>query len=137
MKTAITLTLIIAFSVMNALSQDLSGVWHGKAVTPDEKEILFVFFFENNANGLTSTMAVPTFDVSDIKPTTTTFENGKLSIDGSNVGMKYEGLYNETTQQIEGSYTEGGVLLALNLKKGNPEMPKINRPQEPVKPYPY
>ena len=43
-------------------------------------------------------MAVPTFDVSDIKPKTTTFKNGKLSIDGSNIGMKYEGILNETTQ---------------------------------------
>lgn len=51
--------------------------------------------------------------------------------------MRYEGVWNETTNQIEGTYTEGGVKLVLSLKKGNPEMAKINRPQEPVKPYPY
>lgn len=120
MKTGIITTFLIALTAMNALSQDIYGVWHGSAKNPDNKDILFVFLFENNQNGLTSTMAVPTFDVSDIKPKTTIFENGKLNIDGSNVGMKYEGLYNETTNLIEGTYTEGGVLLTLTLKKGNP-----------------
>jgi len=137
MKTLIIKTFLIVLTAMNALSQDISGVWHGSAKNPDNKDILFVFLFENTQNGLSSTMAVPTFDISNIKPKTTTFENKKLNIDGSNVGMKYEGILNETTNLIEGTYTEGGVLLALTLKKGNPEMPRINRPQEPVKPYSY
>lgn len=137
MKTTIITLILITLSIVNAFSQDLSGVWHGKAKTPDNKEILFVFLFESTDNGFTSTMAVPTFNVSEIKPKSITFKDGKLSIDGSNIGMKYEGAWNETTNQFEGTYTEGGILLALNLKKGNPEMPKINRPQEPVKPYPY
>jgi len=136
MKTLIT-TIFITFYIVNAFSQNLPGVWHGKAKTPDNKEILFVFLFESNANSFTSTMAVPTFNVSNIKPKTTIFENGKLSVDGSNVGMKYEGVWNETTNQIEGTYTEGGVKLVLTLKKGNPEIAKLNRPQEPLKPYPY
>jgi hypothetical protein len=137
MKTKLITTLLIAFSILNVVSQDLSGVWHGFTKNPDNKEILFVFLFEKTESGFVSTMAVPTFDVSGIKPKTTTFKNGKLSIDGSNVGMKYEGILNETTNLIEGNYTEGGVLLTLNLKKGNPKMSKLNRPQEPVKPYPY
>ncbi|WP_339918366.1 alpha/beta hydrolase family protein [Yeosuana marina] len=137
MKTKLITTLLIAFSILNVVSQDLSGVWHGFTKNPDNKDILFVFLFEKTESGFVSTMAVPTFDVSGIKPKTTTFKNGKLSIDGSNVGMKYEGILNETTNLIEGNYTEGGVLLTLNLKKGNPKMAKLNRPQEPVKPYPY
>ena len=136
MKAIITIVLI-AFSVMNVLSQDISGVWHGVATNSDNKEMLFVFLFENTQEGLTSTMAVPTFDFSDIKPKTTTFKNGILSIDGSNVGMKYQGKVNGTTQQIEGSYTEGATVLPLVLKKGNPKMEKLHRPQEPKKPYPY
>ncbi|MBG7631552.1 MAG: alpha/beta fold hydrolase, partial [Bacteroidetes bacterium] len=105
--------------------------------TPDNKEILFVFLFEKNQEIYNTTMAVPTFDVSGIKPKATTFKNGLLSIDGSNVGMKYEGILNETTQQIEGSYTEGGAVLSLVLKKGNPKMATAKRPQMPIKPYPY
>lgn len=82
-------------------------------------------------------MAVPTFNVSGIKPKVTAFKEGHLTIDGSELGMRYEGVWNETTNKIEGTCTEGGVKLVLTLKKGNPEMPKINRSQEPVKPYLY
>ncbi|MBE0663488.1 MAG: alpha/beta fold hydrolase [Bacteroidales bacterium] len=137
MKSSVLTTILIAICMVNAFSQNLFGVWHGYAKNPDNKEILFVFLFENSQNGLTSTMAIPTFDVSGIKPKTTAYENGKLNIDGSNVGMNYEGKLNETTNLIEGTYAEDGVLLALTLKKGNPKMPKMKRPQEPVKPYPY
>lgn len=137
MKTLIATTILITFYVVNTFSQNLSGVWHGKAKTPDDKEILFVFLFEKNQEKYNTTMAVPTFNVSGIKPKVTAFKEGHLTIDGSELGMRYEGVWNETTNQIKGTYTEGGVKLVLTLKKGNPEMAKINRPQEPVKPYPY
>jgi len=137
MKTLITTTILIAFFIVNTFAQDLSGVWHGNVKSPDNKEILFVFLFEKNQDGYVSKMAIPTFDVMDIKPKATTFKNGKLSIDGSNIGMKYEGILNETTQQIEGSYVEGTTVLPLVLKKGNPKMATAKRPQMPIKPYPY
>jgi len=137
MKTITITILSIILAITSALSQDLSGVWHGNAKTPDDKEILFVFLFEKNQETYNATMAIPTFNVEGIKPKSTSLKEGNLTIDGSEFGMKYEGVWDETTNQIEGTYTEGNVKLVLTLKKGNPKMPKINRPQEPVKPYPY
>ncbi len=137
MKTITTTILLIILTITSALSQDLSGVWHGNAKTPDDKDILFVFLFEKNGDAYTTTMAIPTFNVDGIKPKSTSLKEGKLIIDASELGMNYEGTWNETTNLIEGTYNEGNVKLHLNLKKGNPKMPKINRPQEPVKPYPY
>jgi len=137
MKSIIATLLLVILTITSAYSQNISGVWHGITKNPDNKEILFVFLFENTQNGFTSTMAVPTFNVSGIKPKSTSLKEGKLIIDGSELGMKYEGVWNETNNQIEGFYTEGGVKLVLTLIKGNPEIAKPNRPQEPVKPYPY
>jgi len=137
MRTIIITILIIISAITSALSQDLSGVWHGIAKTPDNKEITFVFLFEKNENTYTSTMAVPTFNVAGIKPKTTSLKEGKLIIDASDLGMKYEGVWNETTNLFEGNYNEGNIKLVLNLKKGNPKIAKIIRSQEPVKPYPY
>jgi len=137
MKTMITTVFIIVMSIINGFSQDLPGVWHGVAKTPDDKEVLFVFLFEENEQGFKTTMAVPTFNVSGIKPKSTALDQGKLTIDASELGMKYEGTWNKSLHQIEGTYTEGGVRLDLNLKKGNPKIAKVNRPQEPLKPYPY
>ena len=137
MKTIPITILLIILAITSALSQDLSGVWHGNAKTPDDKDILFVFLFEKNGDAYTTTMAIPTFNVEGIKPKSTSLKEGNLIIDASELGMKYEGAWNETRDLIEGTYNEGNVKLLLNLKKGNPEMAKINRPQEPVKPYPY
>ncbi|CAM4101796.1 MULTISPECIES: alpha/beta hydrolase family protein [Flavobacterium] len=137
MKSKITIIIIMLIATINAFSQSLEGVWHGITKKPDNKEILFVFLFEEHQNSITSKMAIPTFDVMDIKPKTTIFKNGKLTIDGSNIGIKYEGVWNENTSQIEGTYTEGSVELVLNLVKGNPKMAENKRPQEPTKPYPY
>jgi hypothetical protein len=137
MKTIVTHIIVFSISIVSVFSQDISGVWHGNAKTPDDKEILFVFLFEKNGDTYNTTMAVPTFNVSGIKPKSTALNEGKLIIDASELGMKYEGVLNESSDEIEGIYTEGGVKLILGLKKGNPKMAKINRPQEPLKPYPY
>ncbi len=80
MRTLVTTTILIAFYIVNTFSQNFPGVWHGKEKTPDDKEISFVFHFESNDNGFTSTMTVPTFDVSGIKPKAPTFKEGKLTI---------------------------------------------------------
>lgn len=137
MKTLLSTILCTIFSIATVCSQDLSGVWHGIAKSPDNREVIFVFLFEETQEGYKSTMAIPTFDVSEIKPKTTIFADGNLNIDGSNMGMKYQGKWNADTKHIEGIFTEGGTELPLNLKKGNPQFATAKRPQEPSKPYPY
>jgi len=137
MKTKLSTILLIVLAITSSFSQDLSGVWHGNAKTPDDKAILFVFLFEKNQEKYTVTMAVPTFNVSGVKPKSIILDNGHLIIEDAGLGMIYDGIWDEDSNLIEGTYTEGGVKLLLSLKKGNPKMPKNNRPQEPVKPYPY
>jgi hypothetical protein len=78
------------------------------------------FPFEKNQESYRTTMAIPTFEVSGIKPKSTSLKEGKLTIDGSDLGMKYQGVWNESTSQIEGTYSEGGVKLVLALIIGCP-----------------
>lgn len=136
MKTFIAFILITSISILSAFSQDISGSWSGKTKR-GEKELTFIFTIKNEKNTYSSTMAVPTFRIDGVKPTATTFKNGKLVIDGSNVGMHYEGLYNKDLEIFEGTYKEGAIVLPLNLKKGAVKIADSRRPQEPVKPYPY
>ncbi|MGB8376526.1 MAG: alpha/beta fold hydrolase [Salegentibacter sp.] len=137
MKKIILITILIALSVSNSYSQDLAGVWHGTAKTPDNKEVLFVFLFEKDNGAFTTTMAVPTFDVSDIKLEETSFNDQQLVIDDPAKKVRYEGAWNEETKEITGKYQEGSVTLSLSLIKGNPKFAGLVRPQEPKKPYPY
>jgi len=136
MKTIIAFIIITSISIASVFSQDISGDWSGKTKRGD-KEITFVFTIKNDNNSYSATMAVPTFRIDGIKPRTTTFKKDSLIIDGSNVGMKYEGVYNKSLQQFEGTYKEGAIVLSLNLKRGAAKIADSRRPQEPIKPYPY
>ena len=136
MKTIIALILITTISIVSAFSQDISGDWSGKTMRGD-KELTFVFTIKKQGSTYESTMAVPTFRVSGVKPRSTTYLNGKLTIDGSNLGMNYQGEFNKSSQQFEGVYKEGSIVLKLNLKKGIVKVVDTKRPQEPTKPYPY
>ncbi|MFP6649554.1 MAG: alpha/beta fold hydrolase [Pirellulaceae bacterium] len=136
MKTVIVFVIVFTLSIASAFSQDIVGTWSGKT-TRENKSITFVFQIKKENNTYSSTMSVPTFRIDGIKTKTTTFENGTLIIDGSNVGMKYEGTYNTELGQFEGTYKEGAVVLSINLKKGAVKITDTRRPQEPVKPYPY
>ena len=136
MKTITITILLIILAITSALSQDISGDWSGETKRGD-KLITFVFKITQENSKYSATMNVPTFRISGIKPSATTFTKGQLIIDGSNVGMSYVGVYNNEAQQFEGSYKEGGVELVLNLKKGAVKIVDSRRPQEPVKPYPY
>ena len=136
MKTIIAFIIVTSISIASVFSQDISGDWSGKTKRGD-KEIIFVFTIKNDNNSYSSTMAVPTFRIDGIKPTATSFKNDTLIIDGSNVGMKYEGVYNKGLKQFEGTYKEGAIVLSLNLKRGAAKIADSRRPQEPIKPYPY
>ncbi|TJY35957.1 alpha/beta hydrolase family protein [Pontimicrobium aquaticum] len=136
MKTISTFTIVFILSIVSLFSQNISGDWSGKAKRSD-KEITFVFNIKQEGANYSAVMNVPTFRISGIKPSATTFTNGTLQIDGSNVGMSYVADFNNELQQFEGMYKEGGIEMALNLKKGAVEIADQRRPQEPVKPYPY
>ena len=136
MKAVIAFIIVLSFSIASAFSQDISGNWNGKTKR-GEKEITFVFQLKKENNTYSSTMAVPTFRINGIKPTATSFKEGTLIIDGSNVGMNYKGIYNKELEQFEGTYKEGAIVLPLILKRGKVKIADSRRPQEPVKPYPY
>ena len=136
MKTIVAFVIAFIISIVNAFSQDISGDWSGETKRGD-KLITFIFKIKQENAEYSTTMDVPTFRISGIKPSITTFTNGKLIIDGSNVGMNYIGVFNTKAQQFEGTYKEGGIEMVLNLKKGAVKIVDSKRPQEPVKPYPY
>lgn len=83
MKTVLTFVILFILSIVSVFSQDISGDWSGETKR-GEKLITFVFNIEQENSAYSSTMSVPTFRVSGIKPTT--FTNGKLIIDGSTLG---------------------------------------------------
>lgn len=135
-KIYITLAIVL-YSVLS-FSQDITGTWNGTAKLGEDKEISFIFNIKNIQNEYVTELSIPAQRVSGLKPQKTTFENGNLVIDGANLGIKYEGKFNIRSRQFEGQFSEGANTLHLNLIKGELNLEsKNNRPQEPVRPYPY
>lgn len=120
-----------------AYSQEIKGIWNGNLEVQAGRKLLFIFQISKSNDKFETEIAIPSQGVKGIKPATTTFEDGILLIDASNVGFKYRGKWNDTSGLIEGTFQEGVNAVPLNLTRETIQEVKFNRPQEPVKPYPY
>ncbi|RPG34966.1 MAG: alpha/beta fold hydrolase [Muricauda sp. TMED12] len=130
--------LTLLFLSIGIHAQDISGRWNGTVQISEDKSIEFVFNISTDENGHKTIIDIPSQRVAGLKPQNTSFKDGVLFIDGANLGITYEGTFYENAQQFKGNFTEGANTLPLNLKQGElKSVVKNNRPQEPVKPYPY
>ncbi|NER15208.1 alpha/beta fold hydrolase [Leptobacterium flavescens] len=135
----ISIILFTIFLSTIGYSQEISGVWNGAIQVGANKKINFIFKIEKKDTGYHTVVDVPTQRVTGIQSKATHFKDGELIVDITNVGMNYKGRYNKDKEQFEGEVTEGASSFPLILSRGNIEIsePRNNRPQEPVKPYPY
>jgi dipeptidyl aminopeptidase/acylaminoacyl peptidase len=63
-------------------------------------------------------------------------DGNKLTFSATNFGINYEGTLNEAGNEITGTFKQGTNSFPLVFNR-IAEAPKLNRPQEPKKPYPY
>lgn len=129
------LSLLLITSI--GFSQEIEGIWNGNLEVQSGRKLLFIFRISKTADKLESEIVIPSQGVKGIKPTLTTFEDNTLLIDASNVGFKYTGKWSSTSGTVEGTFQEGVNKVPLVLTKETIEEVKLNRPQEPIKPYPY
>jgi len=131
---AILSFVLISFS---AFPQDIEGKWNGNLEVQAGRKIVFIFQISSTEKVLKTEIAIPSQGVKELVAKSTTFEDGNLLIDASNLGFKYSGKWNASSGTIEGSFQEGVNTVPLILTRETIEEVKLNRPQEPVKPYPY
>ncbi len=124
------------------LAQDQSnqekiiGIWLGKLqVSGIELRIVFKIS-ETEDGSLTAKMDSPDQGASDISASRVIFEEDSLWIEVNSIRGVYEGKFIEDSTSIDGHWKQSGFILPLVLKRSE-EVPKLNRPQEPKKPYPY
>lgn len=126
--------MLVSFS---GFTQEIAGTWYGNIEVEAGRKKLLVFQVTKTADKLETEMAIPSQGIKGIKPALTTFEGGTLLIDASNLGFKYVGTWNAASTTFKGTFQEGVNAIPLVLTKEAIEENKLNRPQEPVKPYPY
>jgi pimeloyl-ACP methyl ester carboxylesterase len=131
--------MIALLLLTNTYAQDISGTWSGEVRISTEKVIEFNFHITHDGKSYKTVIDVPTNRVKGLKPKKTTYLNKELLVDGSNLGIKYKGIYDSSTQKFRGKFTEGQNQFSLALKKfkGKQQLLDIKRPQEPKRPYPY
>lgn len=137
MKTNI-ITICLLFLTLTALSQNITGIWNGAIEVDKDTKFNFIFNIKENGKTYQTTVDIPTQRVNGIKALKTLVTADSLIIDFSNVGMKYSGKFNTNRTLINGKLVEGLNSFSLNLSRNSVlETPKLNRPQEPLKPYSY
>lgn len=113
------------------------GNWVGKIHTGVMK-FTFVFkFWIDDDNTLKGTLDSPEQDLKDIPVNEIIIKDDSLKLDIRSIQRKYYAVMNKNEKVINGCYIRNGQInLPLVLKKTESEV-ILNRPQMPIKPYPY
>lgn len=116
--------------------EKIISIWQGVLKVPSG-ELRIVFKISKAEDGsLTATMDSPDQGAFDIPTSKTSVENDSLRIEASSIGGLFAGKVNPDSSTIDGQWQQSGMTFPLVLKKSE-QAPKLNRPQQPQKPYPY
>jgi fermentation-respiration switch protein FrsA (DUF1100 family) len=116
-------------------SRGIEGIWMG-TLKVSLMELRVVFKISRNENGsLVAKMDSPDQGAENIPVDKVTFENGNMHLESKVIQGSYDGKM-KTDDLIEGTWQQRSLAFPLILKRIN-EAPKLDRPQEPKKPYPY
>ncbi len=131
-KTLFLFLLVIAN--LAGWTQDFAGQWNG-VLKVSGIQLRIVFNISKTDTGYISTMDSPDQGAKGIPVTSTTFENQKINLKVSGLGIEYEGELKG--ELITGTFRQGVQSFSMDLTREHIEKAKLIRPQEPVKPYPY
>ncbi|MHC4060612.1 MAG: alpha/beta hydrolase family protein [Planctomycetota bacterium] len=112
------------------------GLWLGTLKSFGvEVEIVFEISKKTDT-GLAATMNIPVQRAENMPVDKVTLENGSLRLEMKSMMAVFEGTMRADSPTIDGQWKQGGQTVPLTLKRVD-EVPKLRRPQEPKKPYPY
>jgi len=136
---AATAILCVATASLESAPQKtaaVEGTWLGTLQVPAMK-LRIVFNITAKPDGsLAATLDSPDQGATGIAVSRVGLENNQVILEVNAVQGRYEGTLNEDGSTIKGKWSQGGISLDLALERVK-EAPKVNRPQEPQKPYPY
>lgn len=135
---AMVLLLAGSTSVSAQDAPPVLGRWAGTLVAgPQQLEIVYHIAAAEDGS-LTGTMDVPTQGAIGIPLTTVTFDDGALNMTFAVPGGgAYEGRLDESGDTLAGTFTQAGQSFPMNLERQEGAAEALERPQEPVAPFPY
>ncbi len=128
--------LLTSIPALGTAEPVLDGLWQG-TIEFSGTELRIIFKVSRDADGAFVTMMdSPDQGATDIPVAETTFEHGVVRFVVAIAQGEYEGDIAGDGTKIEGVWMQAGLSLPLVLERIQ-EVPKQDRPQEPVEPTPY
>lgn len=115
-------------------AQDITGQWNG-ALNVQGRQLRLVLHIQKADGAYEATLDSPDQGATGLPISSISFENNVLELSLSNLNARYNGTFGDNS--FTGTWSQGGGSLPLNFKRETIEKKVTNRPQEPVKPYPY
>ena len=132
MKRLVSLILVI-ITVSTSFAQKIGGTWKGKLNAGNQKLEIVFHFTRGDGNETTCKMDVPAQGAMGIPVDIRLLTEDSVSLQVDAIRMVYNGKL--TGNKISGTFNQHGMSFPLELESGEQE--KLNRPQEPQKPYSY
>ncbi len=131
----IMLSILAGMMFLGVSAQDITGQWNGLLKVPGA-QLRLVFHIEKTDSGYTSTMDSPDQGAYGILVATTTFTNDTVTFTIPGPRIEYKGVLGDDGI-ITGNFKQAEQAFPMNLTREVVEKEKLNRPQEPIQPYPY
>lgn len=132
MNKILSFITLLLFATTSYAQNRIDGVWTGK-LNAGAQTLTIVIHVNHDSNGnATSSLDSPDQGASDIPAKVDYCSSDSIAISITNLGASFKGRLKG--DEIIGEFSQMGYNFPLNLKRGEE---KLNRPQNPTKPYPY
>jgi pimeloyl-ACP methyl ester carboxylesterase len=132
MKKFTTLFFLLVSTLVFA--QDVTGTWYGLFSYPGGKMRL-TLHITKTATGYAATFDSPDEKAAGLPIPSIAFENNTLAFAAPAANLDYKGTLENNA--INGNLLVNNTQMPLDFGREEIKAPKVLRPQEPVKPYPY
>jgi uncharacterized protein len=120
----------------DASSKEINGLWVG-VLNLNGMKMRFVLKVTRGADGaLAVKMGSPDQGIKDMPMDSITCQDGLVRFGAKAFGIFYEGKLNKEGTEISGQLKQGPTSIPLIFKHAD-SVPTLNRPQDPVRPFPY
>lgn len=133
---SVTLAFSVRAAQEGAKPPSVEGTWLG-TLKVSTLELRIVFNLSAKPDGsLSGTLDSLDQGSTGIAISRVGVEKERVTVEVSTIGGRYEGTLNAEGSEMSGKWTQGPASVDLVMKRVQ-EVPKVVRPQEPKKPYPY
>ena len=134
MKIILCAFLIIAVAAQVS-TPNIEGNWLATLDIGGVK-LRLVLKVEKSANGYAAKFDSPDQGATDLPIDSIVLDGNKLTFSAAKFGITFDGTLNQSGDEISGTFKQGTTEIPTIFKRVA-EAPKLNRPQDPKKPYPY